>query len=317
MPRPYPTPPDPDPDGIWPSCDEEQPGISIRPLRQDDLHALLAHLNHHEHDDEDEGRLAGRGARRPAAGGPVVAVRVRASVGRPGASAHAEYRRRWAAERARWTRGLPWRAGAVLAAGVAVGLLAAQVAPDLAGLLAVVAAAGLGWRLQFRPSPDALAWRRGAAGERRTARLLAPLERRGWAVLHDLAIPGSPANLDHLVIGPGGVLVVDSKQYRGRLRLDGYGMVWHGRHLLVSALRKVRWQADQADEVLGVADVQVAAIIAVHSASVPWGLLQADGVTIVSARRVPDLLQALPPMLGPERVAWLADRARLRFRAAA
>ena len=60
MPRPHPTPPDPDPDGIWPSCDEEQPGISIRPLRQGDLHALLAHLNHHEHDDEDEGRLAGR-----------------------------------------------------------------------------------------------------------------------------------------------------------------------------------------------------------------------------------------------------------------
>jgi hypothetical protein len=34
-------------------------------------------------------------------------------------------------------------------------------------------------------------------------------------------------------------------------------MVWHGRHLLVSALRKVVWP-DQADEVLGIADVQVA-----------------------------------------------------------
>jgi hypothetical protein len=43
-------------------------------------------------------------------------------------------------------------------------------------------------------------------------------------------------------------------------------MVWHGRHLLVSALRKVVWQADQADEVLGFADVQVAAIVAVHGA---------------------------------------------------
>jgi len=113
------------------------------------------------------------------------------------------------------------------------------------------------------------------------------------------------------------VLVIDSKQYRGRLRLDQYGMVWHGRQLLVSALRKVLWEADQADEVLGVADVQVAAIVAVHGASVPWGRLEADGVTIVPARRLPDLLQALPPILGPERVAWLADRARLRFRAAA
>jgi hypothetical protein len=84
----------------------------------------------------------------------------------------------------------------VLAVGVAARLLGAQLAPDLAGLLAVAAAAGLGWRLRLRPSAATLAWRRRAAGERRTARLLASLERRGWAVLHDLAISGSAANVD-------------------------------------------------------------------------------------------------------------------------
>jgi hypothetical protein len=75
--------------------------------------------------------------------------------------------------------------------------------------------------------------------------------------------------------------------------------------------------AGRPDQVLGVADVQVAAVVAAHGAAVPWGVRQADGVAIVPARRLPDLLQALPPILGPERVAWLADRARLRFRAAA
>jgi Nuclease-related domain len=310
--------PQPDPDDRWPACDEQPPGVSIRPLGHGDLQALLAHLHQHEQADQDEGQLAGSGERRPATGGgPVVAVRVRASAGRPGASAQGEYRRRRAAERASWTRGLPWRAGAVLAVGIIAGLLGAQVAPDLAGLLAVAAAAGLGWRLRFRPSADTQAWRRGATGERRTARLLASLERRGWAVLHDLAIPGSAANIDHLVIGPGGVLVIDSKRYRGRLRLDQHGMVWHGRRLLVSAPRRVLWAADQADEVLGVAEIQVAAVVAVHGASVPWSVLQADGVTIVPARRLPDLLQALPSILGPERVAWLADRARRRFHPAA
>ena len=158
------------------ACDEQPPGVSIRPLGHGDLQALLAHLHQHEHDDEDEGLVAGSGERRPAGGGPVVAVQ-RASVGRPGASAQGEYRRRRAAERARWTHGLPWRAGAVLAVGVTARLLGAQLAPDLAGLLAVTAAAGVGWRLRFRPSADTRAWRRGAAGERRTARLLAPLER--------------------------------------------------------------------------------------------------------------------------------------------
>jgi hypothetical protein len=305
MPRPQ---PDPDPDGFWPSCDDQQPGVSIRPLTHADLAALLAHLDH-DHDPGDT-----LNSKVPA---PVLAVRVRAGVGRPGASAHAEYRRRRAPELAAWTHSLPWRIAAVLAVGLAAWLLATQVVSHLGGLAGLTVAAGLAWRLRFRVTPVTLAWRRGAAGERRTARLLAPLERCGWAVLHDLAIPGTQANIDHLVIGPGGVVVIDTKQYRGRLWLDADGLLWHGRHLLVATLRRLRWAADQADEILGVADVQVVAIMAVHGANVPWGRLAADGVIVAPARRVPDLLQALPAILGPERVAWLADRARLRFHAAA
>jgi hypothetical protein len=51
-----------------------------------------------------------------------------------------------------------------------------------------------------------------------------------------------------------------------------------------------------------------------YGASIPWGRIQADGVTVVPARRVPDQLEALPPILGADRIAWLANRARLRFR---
>jgi hypothetical protein len=304
MARPHPLQPDPGPDGFWPSCDDDQPGVSIRPLNQADLAALVAHLDHDQHQDHIL-----------RSGGPAPVVR--ASLGRPGASATAEYQRRRATELATWVRGLPWRVAAVVATGVAAWLAAARVAPNLAAPAGVTVAAGLGWLLRFRTSPDSVTWRRGAAGEQRTARLLAPLERQGWAVLHDLAIPGSTANIDHLVIGPGGVLAIDSKQYRGRLRLNQYRMLWHGRHLLVSALRTTLWEADQVDEVLGIADLQVAAIVAVHGASIPWGALRAEGVTVVPARRLSDLLCTLPPILGPERVAWLADRARLRFRPAA
>jgi len=303
--------PTPDPDHYWPSCDD-QPGVSIRPLREADLAALLAHLDQrHQHGQDPADNAAGPGG--PA---PVLAVRVRASVGQAGASAHAQYRRRRAIEWAAWTCSLPWRAAAILAGGLGVGLVAAQLLPRLAGLAGLLAAACLTWGLRFEATVDTLAWRRGAVGERHTARLLAPLERRGWAVLHDLAIPGSRANLDHLVIGPGGVAVIDTKQYRGRLWLDSSGLLWGGRQLLSMTLRKVLWEADQADEVLGVADVQVPAIIAVHGARIPRGRLEVDGVTVAPARQVPDLLRALPPILGPERVAWLADRARLRFRPA-
>jgi hypothetical protein len=174
-------------------------------------------------------------------------------------------------------------------------------------------AGGCGLGPARTPSPGGA----GAAGERRTAQLLGPLERHGWAVLHDLAIPRSQANIDHLVIGPGGVFVVDSKQYRGRLQLDPSGRLWHGRYPLAPTLHAVSFEADQAAVVLPDPGMAVVPIVAVHGAQVPWGKVVTQGVPVVSARRLPSMLRQLPAVLGPERVAAVASQARIRFRAAA
>jgi hypothetical protein len=272
----------------WPFDDDDPPSGSVRPLSHADLQAILAHL-----DDDPDQLLTGTSADRP-----VVAMRVRATVGRPGGSAHARWRRSRAAEWAARTRTLPWRIAATLGIGVGGGVLGRLLVPRLSLVVGVLAATAAGWGLRFQPSLDAVAWRRGAAGERRTARLLGPLERHGWAVLHDLAVPGSRANLDHLVIGPGGVFAIDSKQYRGRLQLESSGRLWHGRYPLAPSLQAVSFQADQA-------------------AQVPWGKVVTHGVPVVAARRLPSMLRQLPAVLGPERVAVLADQARVRFHAAA
>ena len=131
--------------------DDDRPIGSVRPLRQSDLQAILAHLG----DDPDQ-LLAGTGADRP-----VVAVRVRASVGRPGGSAQTTWRRLRAAEWAAWTRTLPWRAAVILGAAAGGGLLGRLRAPRLSLILGALAAAATGWGLRLRPSPDASAWRRG------------------------------------------------------------------------------------------------------------------------------------------------------------
>jgi Nuclease-related domain len=291
----------------WPFDDDDRPSGSVRPLSQADLQAILAHLG----DDPDQLLSS------TSAGLPVVAMRVRASVGRPGGSAQARWRQERAAEWAAWTRSLPWRVAATLGVGAAGGVLGSLLALRLSLVLGALAAVAAGWGLRFKPSPKATAWRRGAAGERRTARLLAALERHGWAVLHDLAVPRSQANIDHLVIGPGGVFVIDSKQYRGRLRLDPSGRLWHGRYPLAPALRAVSFEADQAALVVTDPDVVVVPIVAVHGAQVPWGKVIMDGVPVVPAKRLPSMLRALPAVLGPERVAALAHQARFFFHPAA
>lgn len=67
------------------------------------------------------------------------------------------------------------------------------------------------------------AWQRGAVGEEKLGRSLDKLKERGALLLHDRRIPGSRANIDHLVIGSPGVFVVDAKRYKGRpqLRVEG------------------------------------------------------------------------------------------------
>jgi hypothetical protein len=178
------------------SCCPDEPGMRIRAITFEELDGYLAQLAN------------------PPAHPPLPDpdrrsqwdVGFQDSHGRPGASAMAEYRRRRAEEWHSWRATLPQRLAGVLVGGITTGLATAAVAGlGLARVTGVAAAALLAWLLRFRPSPATMAWRRGAEGERRTARLLAPLERRGLQIFHDLAVPGSAANVDHLVVGPTGV----------------------------------------------------------------------------------------------------------------
>ena len=226
MPRPQ---PDPDPDGFWPSCDDQPPGVSIRPLNHADLAALLAHLDHTRPGRHPQLGGAGAGAGDAGAGWRRPPRRLR-----PRRIPDADGPPSWPSGPTACPGGSPrsWPSASP------PGCWPPRSFPTWRPWLASPWRPGWPGGCGSASAPDTVAWRRGAAGERRTARLLAPLERRGWAVLHDLAIPGTQANIDHLVIGPGGVVAIDTKQYRGRLQLDPDGLLWHGRHLLLATLRK-------------------------------------------------------------------------------
>jgi Nuclease-related domain len=240
------------------------------------------------------------------------------SNGHPGASAMAQYRRRRAGDWQAWRATLPQRLVGVVAAGLAVSLATAAVAGSgLARLTGPAAAAVLAWLLRFRPSPATVAWRRGAQGERRTARLLAPLEQRGYQVFHDLAVPGSAANVDHLVVGPTGVYVIDSKRYRGHLHYTG-GQLWHGRRALDRTLATLVWEATQVAETLGFGpDLHVYPVLCVHRARRSWlGELLIDGIPVLAAAALRPALQVSRQALSPEQVALVAGQVRAGFQPA-
>jgi nuclease-like protein len=236
--------------------------------------------------------------REPAGPQPSVAAEPPSgSLGSPGRSALAAYRRRRATELAAWTRSLAWRAPLVAAAGAVADVLAARAGLPRAALAGIAVAALVGWRLRFRPSEQARTWQRGAHGERQTARLLDRLTRDGYVVFHDLAVPDSPANVDHLAIGPTGVFVIDSKQWTGSVHLGADGLVWHNHYRLDRTLETVRWEAQAVGRLLG---THAVALLCVHGAHVHGGGLHAQGVAIVPAH-------LLRSALGYDRVLSEAD----------
>lgn len=188
-----------------------------------------------------------------------------------GWSAAAEFRR---ARRAHaWHRLL--RATALgSASGLAVG---AVVTGDVRLIVGAVVAAVAGWRC--RPDRDPERWARGAEAEVATARLLADLP-KSYVVLHDRALPGQPGNIDHLVIGPSGVWVVDTKLRRAPLRVRRR-QVWAGDHVIDP--RSAAWQAEVVSRELA---TPVAAVIAVHGAGLRRRGTVVSGVRILPARRL-------------------------------
>jgi hypothetical protein len=116
--------------------------------------------------------------------------------------------------------------------------------------------------------------------------------------------------VDHLVIGPTGVFVIDSKQWTGSVYQSADGLAWHNHYPLDRTLATVRWEAEAVSRVLG---TRAAALLCVHGAHTQQGGLDAYGVAIVPASRLRDAL-GYDRVLSDGDVELLATTARMQLR---
>jgi hypothetical protein len=61
---------------------------------------------------------------------------------------------------------------------------------------------------------DAHPWFSGALGEREVGAALSRLP-QGWSAFHAVPVGSGEADVDHLVVGPGGIFVITTKHHRG------------------------------------------------------------------------------------------------------
>lgn len=142
------------------------------------------------------------------------------------------------------------------------------------------------------------AWSTGARGEREVAEYLEKkLTGSACILLHDRKIPGTRANIDHLVVGPSGVTVLDAKNYKGKVRVERVGFGKKRRSILrVNGRDKTTLIAGVAKQMLAVqkalADHEPQRDVPVRGGLCWWnyeglpmfGALAVDGIPVLSPR---------------------------------
>lgn len=156
----------------------------------------------------------------------------------------------------------------------------------------LVAAVGVQTPEMRRKASHAARCRAGSVGEQRTHAMLQPLVLEGWHVLPDRRLPGTKANLDHLLVAPDAqVFTLDSKLWsrKWRVRLVG-GRLMHGNRDYDRQVDAVLGETRRASQALS--GVQVTPLVVIHNAPVEGGGFHVRGVAVFPADRLLELLRA-------------------------
>jgi hypothetical protein len=149
------------------------------------------------------------------------------------------------------------------------------------------------------------AWSKGALGERKLAAALAALP--DVVVLHDRSVPGTRGNIDHLVIAPAGLFVVDAKHHKGRLQIRDKGGLFRtddrlyvGGRDCSNLAEKMGWQVKAVERLLATVEVSMAVTPVLCFVDVAWPLLfrpeSYRGVRLESPKSLRKLITAMPAL---------------------
>lgn len=155
-------------------------------------------------------------------------------------------------------------------------------------------------------SRDALPWYLGAIGELEVGAVLNYLG-PGWRVIHSIPVGTRGSDVDHLVIGPGGVFTINTKHHER-------GQVWvASRRLMVNGqrtehLRNSEHEANRVSRLLGAAtqsDVDVTPLVVVVAARSITMRERPPRVVVLESTQLVRWLQSKPMTLDDERLQVL------------
>ena len=162
---------------------------------------------------------------------------------------------------------------------------------------------------------DERAFRVGADGEEAVGARLDRLVKHGWYVLHSIPVGQRGSDIDHLLVGHGGVYTVNTKRHPG-------GSVWVGeRAILVNGqktdyLRNSRYEAERVRKVLrahlGVELPVKPVLVFLTGTVVPQVTIKQmpDDVIVLDRMDIPGAFKRAPERMLPGMIEKVYDLAR-------
>ncbi len=169
----------------------------------------------------------------------------------------------------------------------------------------------VGWLFGQHPlREDARAWYRGALGERAVGQRLAAMGGE-WNAIHGVPIGARGSDIDHIVIGPSGVYVINAKRHIGARIFAGGGSVKvNGQP--TQYVRNSQYEAERvAKKLTAVAGYPVEVtpiIVIVDAAEVTYGKKE-PVVAVLSLSRLPRWLARNSRTLTSQQIIELSDAA--------
>lgn len=167
----------------------------------------------------------------------------------------------------------------------------------------------------FDMKTDERAWRVGAGGEETVGAKLEKLLKHGWHVLHAVPVGTRGSDIDHVLIGPGGVYTINTKTHPGKkiwvsprqVRVDGQPVPY---------LRNSRFEGERAERLLSAAvgfPVFVRPVLVFLTGTlIPDVSIKQrpDDVVILDRMDIPGAFKRAPVRLQPDQIAAIFDAAR-------
>jgi len=162
---------------------------------------------------------------------------------------------------------------------------------------------------------DERSWRVGAQGEEAVADQLARLRGRDprWGYLNAVPVGTRGSDIDHVVMGPGGVFTVNAKHHPGRkIWVAGRTLMVDGnkQHHIRNAVHEGERASRLLSKVCGFSVSVTPMIVLVGHASLTVRT-PADGVLILTRRQLSKFLRRLPDIVPPAELQVILDQARL------